>query len=186
MKKNLMILAAAAACAGLLSLTGCEKNGNENQTEETEVQASIQKQWVASAALSDGLGGTEDGRVIYDIDLENSTVTYGAMSPSNKTMLDMYIEAFGLDITYDENTDFMFSDEIEVSETKETDSTSGTITGTGQFGTYTITYSGLTENSVKLQVSVQDPFSDSPVVNEYECTAAEGAQIINPFALVEM
>lgn len=183
MKKNLMILATIVACFGLLTMTGCEEttpndpNGNEQtdgsdeegtgnedgtgeedgngEGNEPAIELSILKQWVAEVTV-EGMTTT------YGIDLggvhENTVV----------------IGMGGIDS--DPNVYLAFDNGYYIKSSTPTDETSGTIVMNyiNEDGTYdendnTITYSGLTENSVTLTISLTYP---QPTEATYECSAA--------------
>ena len=160
MKKNLMILAAAAAAFGLLAITGCDKNGCE--AEPSAGTVSINKVWVADLTISEG---EETVTMTYCLDMgaahENTFIL--AMSGMDPTDPNVYV-------SYDEG--------YTIKSITPADETSGTIivnfnTEDGsESEDETITYSNLTENSVTITTKLADPMSGTVSEITYDCTLA--------------
>ena len=159
MKKNLIILAAAAACFGLIAMTGCEETSTENQdnTEQTDGEGSdtegegteqqtysIEKQWVTES--------TEGGVTVKQCIDINYGVEGLLVGVYNEGYASMLPEGADPDKSY---IAMAYSADKIVSIT-ETNKTSGTIvyatdiTGDGTLTEFTMTYSNLTENSVDI------------------------------------
>lgn len=175
MKKHFMILAAAAACFGLLTMTGCEETnpdngdgteqtdgnedgngeneGDEGDEQEPAAELSIEKVWIS-----------EDNSVCLDINCKHEGIVAIGLS--------------GLDSDANIFVDMGMGYTIN-GKTESEDKTSGTIQiiqdiyGDGStVYNDSLTYSDLTEDSVTITVSLSDPMTGTPNETEYKCTLA--------------
>lgn len=189
MKKHFMILAAAAACFGLLTMTGCEETnpdngdgteqtdgnedgngeneGDEGDEQEPAAELSIEKQWVAD------LSEAQDGSTRKCFDLaDEGKIIIGDWVPG----MEAYMEQFGI-TEYDPATCFlaMVAGPETIVSITPADETSGTIVyssdtdmdGVGD-AEFSLSYSNLTETSVS--ITMADIYSGEEAT--YNCVAA--------------
>lgn len=151
MKKNLMILAAAAAAFGLLAITGCDKTVCE--AEPSTGTVSINKVWVA-AVESNG----ETGKYYFNI--TDTEFEIGVMSADVESYLPYFENA-------NADNSCISSGKFEISERSD-DETSGSFTILDGDRPEIFNYSALTENSVTL-TKPGETEEDKDFV--FECTA---------------
>lgn len=166
MKKSFMCLAAATAVFSLMTFTGCEDNKEENTP-------SIEKQWICEAETPDGFV-----KQCFDISAEKGLLIGQDASP--------YIQAGYLPEDADPENSYiaMVMEPYKIKSINAIDETSGTIvyivpgydyeTMTEIEVEMTLTYTDLTENSVKLTYT--DDYGNT--FTDLECTVApEGTRI---------